>query len=398
MRKIKTHFRGYILEFFPNFCTKMHEMQRKNALDRMQMSTPLLEKDGIQAEQIQNFSYIERSKLLIVAPASEVNSSKWNFGQGTIFFEILKSAQEVLEIDVELFTFDSEKNLIQEFDRLCCFLIHGQFTHLLTNLESDPGRNGWTWDYFAQKAQKRWQGSIIGLSIDGVYRLHQLRFERFIKIFPKTVIANIDIVIDEKYLESRNHQGPTLLPISKKSISVIDAELSLLSVNKNQHDVGFVGTMYEYRKHEITKIQQLGLSVAVNPSRYKSENNTGLSRGYVSYIDSLRYSRFSLNLSRSNGVNVKQLKSRVLESPVFGIPVLSDEKKLMTNFFSEKSDFLFFEPNSASIKSVITAINNQSDYLEMVMSAKVKARSIAQSAFWDTIRIACDKLGQPITN
>lgn len=398
MRKIQTLFRGCMLEFFPFFCTKLHKIQRKNELDGMKMSTQLFEEVGFQAEQMQNFACTERSRLLIVAPASEVNSSRWNFGKGAIFFEILKSAHEVLEIDVELFTFDSEKNLIQEFDRLCCFLICGQFTHLLTNLESDPGRNGWTWDYFAQKAQKSWQGSVIGLSLDGVYRLHQLRFERFINLFPKTVIANIDIVIDGKYLESRNHQGPTLLPISKKSISVIDAELSLLSDIKNRHDVGFVGTMYDYRKHVIARIEQLGLSVAINPSSNKSENNTDLSRGYISYVDSLRHSRFSLNLSRSNGMNVKQLKSRVLESPIFGTPVLSDEKKLMTSYFSEKSDFLFFEPNSASIKRVVKAINNQSDYLEMAMSAKVKARAIAQSAFWDTIQIACDKLGQPITN
>ncbi len=398
MRKIQTLFRGCILELFPFICTTVHNVQRKKELYRIQTSSQLFEKVVFQAEQMRNFACTERSRLLIVALASEVNSSKWNFGQGTIFFEILKSAQEVLDVDVDVFAFDSEKDLIEEFDRLCCFLISGQFTHLMTNLESDPGRNGWTWDYFAQKAQESWQGSIIGLSLDGVYRLHQLRFERFIKLFPKTVIANIDVIIDRKYLDSRNHQGPTLLPISKKSISVIDAELSLLSEITNPHDVGFVGTMYDYRKHVIARIEHLGLSVAINPSSNRSKNGTDLSRGYVSYVDSLRHSRFSLNLSRSNGMNVMQLKSRVLESPIFGIPVLSDEKKLVANYFSEKSDFLFFEPNSVSINSVVAAISDQSDYLEMAISAKVKARAIAQSAFWDTIQVACDKLGQPLVN
>lgn len=345
-----------------------------------------------------NFTSKEKSRLLIVAPSKEVNSSKWNFGQGTIFFEILKSGQECLDIDIELFAFDSEKTLIHEFDRLCQFLIRGHFTHLLMNLEAGPGEGGWTWDYFAKEAEKSWQGAIIGLSTDGVYRLHQLHFERFIKLFPKTVIVNIDIVMDRKYLKYRNHHGPTLLPISRKSIDAIDAELSLLSEIKVKHDVAFAGTMYEYRKEIIAKIERLGLSVSINPTRDRRASKADFGRGFVSYVDSLRHARFALNLSRSNGMNVNQLKSRVLESPVFGVPVLSDEKKLMSNFFSEKSDFLFFEPNSTSIKSVASVINNQSEYLDMAVSAKKKAREIAQSAFWGSIQIACDKLGQPIVN
>jgi hypothetical protein len=372
-------------------------MQSNSVLEKIQMSAEWLEGQHKLA-QVQNFSGTERSRLLIVAPSSEVRSPKWNFGQGTILFEILESGKEVLDIDIELFVFDAKKTLIQEFDRLCQFLILGQFTHLLINLESDPREGGWTWDYFAKKAEKSWHGSIIGLSTDGVYRLHQLRFERFIKLFPKTVIVNIDVVMDGKYLKSLNHHGPTLLPISRKSIGVIDAELSLLSEIEVRHDVAFVGTMYAYRKDIVAKIERLGLPVVVNPTRDKSANNVELSRGYVSYIDSLRQSRFSLNLSRSNGMDVKQLKSRVLESPIFGIPVLSDEKKLMSTYFCENSDFLFFEPTRSSIKRVSSLVKNQSEYSDMALSAREKARAIAQSAFWDTVQVACEKLRRPINS
>jgi len=334
----------------------------------------------------------EESKLLILVPSELTESPRWNFAQGTYMFEIYESGKEFLSSEVELFVFSSRVSIQNEFDRLHKRLVEENFTHLLTGLESDPGSSGWNWDYFALKARCDWNGMVIGLSTDSVYRLHQLRFNRFISIFKNTCVVGIDIDVDSKYLNASNRCGPTLLPISKRSIDLIDEELKNSVGEDNLGNVSFVGAMYPYRKKLINKLKNLGLDIVVNPhvaSNSKSEKNNA---SYVDYVKALRKGKMALNLSRANGVNVSQLKSRVLESPVFGVPVLSDERDLTSIFFECDSEFIHFNAQESSIKEISKLVNNKLVMDNISSASQKKARAIAQSCFWNVTRSACLKV------
>lgn len=338
------------------------------------------------------YDLCEKSKLLVVVSSELAETSRWDFAQGTYMFEILESAKEYLNSQVELFVFRKEKSMITEFNRLERKLVEDRFTHLLASLESDPGSPSWNWDYFAHRAGRSWNGMVIGLSTDSVYRLHQLRFNRFVGKFRNTCVVGIDAVMDEKYLNANNHYGPTLLPISKKSIDIIDQKLKGYSLEGDPSAVAFVGAMYPYRLKLIEKLRKINLDVVVNPHTAGSSESTKNNASYVNYVRALRKGKLALNLSRANGINVNQLKSRVLESPVFGVPVLSDDRELASRFFDCDSEFVFFQANRRSIETISKVVNCDDELINISKAAQKKARAIAQSCFWETVRIACSRV------
>jgi len=387
MLRVKTM--SFMLEFFPRICTGAFNFYRDIKILKLSKTLSEKSKSEIKFERKIDTVLNQHSKLLIVVPSSEFESSNWGFGQGNYWFEIHASYSEYLGYDVELFVFDVNAMVYDEFERLRESLIANNFSHMLASLESNPGSNSWDWDHFAIGIAKSWSGLVIGLSTDSVYRRHQVNFCRFIKFYRKTVVIGIDVFPDFKYLDKNHYFGPTLLPISRGSIARIDNELQKFADTGQPFDTVFAGAVYEYRKKLLTDIAGFGLKVEVNPHKILDVQSHDFS--YASYIQSLKTGKLALNLSRANGVDTRQLKSRVLEAPVFGIPILSDENILISKFFIQETEYLFFELSKSSISDINKALMNWVLLSSISHSAQVKARKIAQSAFWNTVAEACQR-------
>jgi hypothetical protein len=98
--------------------------------------------------------------------------------------------------------------------------------------------------------------------------------------------------------------------------------------------------------------------------------------------------RFALNLARAGGIDKKQLKSRVLEAALFGVPVLSDETELSGLYFDLNQHFLSLN-NSEGLANVGNFLQDDAAYEKFAKDAQLKARSIASSLFWDVVSESC---------
>ena len=393
-RGIRNFLSTHLLEHFPAVSSFLFKTLRNRVIlksygisvkKRCQHSETLSKSD---------LAINEKSKILLIVPSKKLSASNWGFAQGVYLHEIWASGKEYLKVEIEIFSFDETAYGKDEFDRLLMELVGGNYSHLLTSLESNPGSTFWDWDYFAARALDIWSGLVIGLSTDSIYRKHQIQFQRFVSIYGKTVIIGIDVVPDTKYLESKNYYGPTLLPISKASIAQIDRYLPNASsrLQSRQYDVVFVGEVYPYREAQLKRILDMRVDLSINPHRSPLDDTEG--KGYVDYVAAICSGFLTLNLSRANGVNHAQLKSRVLEGPVFGAPVLSDEKNLSAIFFDPDKEFIYFDGSDESLLRAIEQTKDKDMISNMSKSAKLKARGIAQSAFWNTVIVASKEFNQ----
>lgn len=391
---IRTFLSSHFLEHFPAASSFLFKTLRNRVI---------LKSHGISVKERFHYSETlsksdlainENSRILLIVPSKQLSASNWGFAQGVYLHEIWASGKEYLKVEIEIFSFDETAYEMDEFDRLLMELVGGNYSHLLTSLESNPGATSWNWDYFAARALDIWSGLVIGLSTDSVYRKHQIQFQRFVSIYGKSVIIGIDVVPDLKYLKLKNYYGPTLLPISKASIAQIDRDLpnALSRLQSHQCDVVFVGEVYPYREAQLKRILDMGVDLSINPHRSHLDDTDG--RGYVDYVAATCSGFLTLNLSRANGLKYSQLKSRVLEGPVFGTPVLSDENNLSTIFFDPDKEFIYFDGSDESLLRVIEQTKDKEMISNMSKSVKLKARGIAQSAFWDTVIFACKEFNQ----
>lgn len=324
------------------------------------------------------------SSLLIIVPSERFHDASWKTGGGNYFYEIFESALENLPISkIDYYIFSNEINIYDDFRKLADFIVNGGYTHCLASTESDPGcATSWNWDFFAMNLQNLWEGMFLGLATDSVYLLQQLRFSHLNKIYDRSILIGIDVKPCYLYLSSHNYFGPVFLPISSKSINRIDDELANCDPVEKKFDVVFSGKIYPYRVRALRKLSRHNLNIGINP-HLKVESN-GSESTYLGYIKALQTGRFTLNFARAGGINKQQLKSRVLESSLFGVPVLSDESDLSGIFFNLNGHFLFFKITEDFYNLNIFLQDNDS-YLRLARESQIEARSIASSSFWDVV-------------
>ncbi len=383
-----------LLEHMPSACSYVYARIRERVISKSYVASLAKPQMYSEVPNNRNLAVNMHSKMLMIVTSGQIDSLNWRNAQGNYMYEIWASGKEYLGIAIDIFSFDEKANATDEFDRLLAYLMNGSYSHLLTSLESNPGATSWDWDYFALRAVDNWTGLVIGLSTDSVYRKHQIQFQRFINIYAETVIIGIDVVPDFKYVKSKHYFGPTLLPISAASISQIDKDLpdARMRLQSRAHDVVFVGAVYPYREIQLKKIIGQGLDLSINPHKAKLDEKE--SKGYVDFIAAMSSGSLTLNLARANGVKVKQLKSRALEGPVFGTPILSDEKHLTSIFFDVEKEFLYFDGSEKSVTRLKQLAKDKEMISNMSKSVKLKARRIAQSTFWNTVILASKELGQ----
>lgn len=385
--KIRSSLSYLFLRYFPSLSKALFVLYRRFVLLTATKCATNKE-DQAPFKDVTALTFDPSSKLLIVVPHERFQHASWKAGGGNYFYEIYESARENLVISkIDYFIFTDGDSIYDEFRNLADLLVDGEYTHCFALTESDPNSaTSWNWDHFARILHKSWNGMFIGLATDSVYLLLQLRFSQFIKLYEKSILIGIDVKPQCLYLSEHNYFGPVFLPISNKSINLIDEELSNYVSSEKQYDVVFSGKMYPYRVEALEKLPFLDLNLGVNPHLNVDGNQSQST--YIQYIKSLRLGRFALNLARAGGSNRKQLKSRVLEAALFGVPVISDESELSGMFFELNQQFLslnIFE-DSHYLRNLL---QDDAAYQKFAQDAQLKARSIASSSFWDLVSESC---------
>ena len=385
--KIRSILSYLLLRCFPWLSKALFVLYRRFALLTVAKSASSKEAQKISGG-VTSTNFDPSSKLLIVVPSERFHQASWTAGGGNYFYEIYESALENLSISkIDYFVFTDRDPIYDGFRNLADLLVDGEYTHCLALTESDPNcATSWNWDYFARILHRSWNGMFIGLATDSVYLLQQLRFSQFNKIYGRSLLIGIDVKPQYLYLSGSNYFGPVFLPISNKSINSIDEELSNYVSSEKQHDVVFSGKMYPYRIEALEELSFLNLNLGVNPHLNIDDDESEPT--YIQYIRSLRLGRFALNLARAGGINKKQLKSRVLEAGLFGVPVLSDESELSGIFFELNQHFLSLTISEDS-HHLSNFLQDNTAYERLVKDAQLKARSLAPSSFWKVVSESC---------
>jgi hypothetical protein len=302
---------------------------------RIRFELHYLKKEGFirKTKDISNYKAI--SKLLIVVPSQYLHH--WEPGQGNFFYEIYQSAREKYP-NMVIGTFEVNANERDWKTRLKSKMIREDPDCILIYSETDPDESGnWTWSEFFLAIKEQWSGKSVLIMFDSVYAIHRWRTSRIARITGNATIVAIDRRIRAKQKKNIRNIGPIFLPISLKSINLLEKQI--LAKVKNEHlsevDISFIGKMYPYRKSVFDELEQRKVAVVLNPQKNYLEPDS-----YLSYVTALHLSKFTINLSRAGGVKVKQLKCRVLETAIFGNALITDERKLGGRFFTRDLDFI----------------------------------------------------------
>jgi hypothetical protein len=327
------------------------------------------------------YAVVADTRLVIVTPNSEHDSETWKPGGGNYFFELFTSAQEAYgEKNVEVFLVDEIATPETWHASLVQHLISTRASHCLAFVESDPGQAGpWHWNDFALRARHVWSGAFIGVLTDGVYLLHQLRATRFRRAMPHSIFVAIDVESSSYagYVPARTIFGPCFLPISDASIEALSDSTAIS--DEREFDLVFVGKVYPNREGFLDELRSSGLRIGINPHR----QDPAVRPGYGDYVRGLRQGLFTLNLSEAGGMPVPQLKSRMLEGPLFGTIVCTDESSLARRFF-DTDQFVTFATAGDLQQAITGLLANPQKLVEVRAAAQDNARTIASGAFWTT--------------
>ncbi len=330
--------------------------------------------------------------IVIATPKSEHDAPNCKPGGGNYFFELSQSAIERFgPAAVSTFVIDTLLPLVTWQNALIEHLQATNATHCVAFVESDPGTAGpWHWNEFGARCHKRWNGTLVGILTDGIYLLHQVRAARLRNVFPDSVFVAIDMTpqAHASFVPAGIIGGPCFLPISKASIEAL-GRVGDLGRNDREFDLVFVGKVYENREAFLHTLTDSGLRVGINPHRSHAKSRPG----YDSYVSALRRGYFTINLSEAGGMPVAQLKSRMLEGPLFGTIVCSDESELAAHYFAP-DEFITFNSATSLEDAVRPLLMDHQARSRMINAAHLRASAIAANSFWDSANetlIANDK-------
>ena len=323
------------------------------------------------------------TRMVIAVPRSDYESDTWKPGGGNYCFELMASAAERYgERAVDIFVLDDRAPHLTWQAILVRHLAQTKATHCVTFVESDPAEAGpWHWNEFAAHARRVWGGTFVGVLTDGAYLLHQARATRIRRAFPRSVFVAIDVTSAALagYVPPHTIYGPCFLPISDSSVAALCSPDSA-SADQREFDIVFVGKVYPNREAFLEELRASGLRVGVNPHR----TDPLVRPDFAGYVNGLRQGHFTVNLSEAGGIPVHQLKSRMLEGPLFGTIVCTDEEQLARRFF-DVDEFVFFD-SAQSLKAAIIPILDDPPQLErMRTTAQSRAGALAGASFWESV-------------
>ena len=319
------------------------------------------------------------TKILIVSPQSwDKVRIPWQAGLGNYFYDIWRSAVERYGADaVSLHQISQGDSNWQE--KLLSSINLEQPSHVLFQGEEDPNGYPNSWPDFAAQLAKVWHGELIFLMYDSVYWWHIFTAEKVARVFPNTSVHAIDRLPTELHRSIRR-SGPGVLPTSHETVKFLHSDSLFTHTPQLPADLTFVGSLYPDRKKQLGKFRNAGIDVAVNPHRVGRSDFPS----YIEYASAIGHSWATINLSRNHGMPKKHVKTRVLEAPLFGTLLLSDEKNLSAQIIPEDGFVYFSSPRD--LKRKIKFLRDNPQEYEAIKNRGIKyANSITNSIFWEKI-------------
>ena len=146
-----------------------------------------------------------------------------------------------------------------------------------------------------------------------------------------------------------------------------------------------------HRAELLDELARAGIDVTINP---QAAPDGGLP-GFSSYVVALKRSRITVNFSRCNGVPVTQLKTRILEAPLFGAVVVSDSPLYAQDYFALGEEFLAYDSPQDLKAQLDRLLANPAQLEAMGARAQATARELSSQSFWRAIDIGLSRRGLP---
>jgi hypothetical protein len=324
-------------------------------------------------------------KLLVVSPQSwGRDGSTWAPAQGNYFYDIWQSAIERYgseNVNLHQVLPSDEKwqvSLLAAINRF-------QPSHVIMQGEENPNGDQVGLVKFAKQLRETWSGQLILVMYDSVYWWHIFNAENIAKVFPNTSVHAIDRFPHELRWVL-NKSGPGVLPTSKKTMLALSASAPWKNRAPSPLPLTFVGSMYPDRQRQLENLREFGIDIVVNPHRIGRSDRPS----YAEYATAIKNSWATINFSRNHGMPSKHVKTRVLEAPLFGTVLFSDERRQSSKILPT-DQFVFFK-NKHDLKKKIEFYSRNPQLLEdMRARGNETAALIANSIFWEVIEAAVVK-------
>lgn len=335
---------------------------------------PKLSKLEIEAEMCDtgNFDW-----LIIVPPSMHASKIAWEPASGNYFYEIWKTATE-LSPDLRIVLHFVEPNDTNWLRKIIADVKCSSPSRIMFQCEEQINGDPRSIELLCLALGQSWQGELLAIMYDSVYWWHTIKFDRYVKHFPNLGILAID-AFPSKNKSAAFRIGPAVLPTSRATLTFLD-ELASKSVKRGDAPkTTFIGAIYPYRRKLIDSFLRLGIPLDVNP--HKSVDDVHPT--YIDYCLEFYKSWGTINLSRSNGMPFRHIKTRVLEAPMFGAILFTDNRSLPVSILSPNSYVKF--RSARDLRSKIRKMELSPDRVELMrFSAKLESESL-RVLFWTSI-------------
>lgn len=338
----------------------------------------------------------DRPTHLVVVPDHGPGTPSWQVAGGNLFYEIHRSAIEVLGADrVTLLAVDPGTPPDVWAARLLDTIATTGATHVIAQVEADPGGDlEWSWDVVGSVLARDWDGALIGVMYDSAYPWLRVRATRLGRLMPNLLIADLCVPMSGFVRPGRVEAGPLTMPFSQESIGAIDAYVRGMD---KAYDVTFVGTLYEYRVELLQPLRDLGVNAVINPHRPDAPRDAESSVGRASYLDymaALARSELTINFSLARGGPQEQYKIRVHEAALVGSLCVTDDRDRTRHFYDADAFATFTDV--ADLPRVVEACLADPDRLrERQEAARQRAHVLSRTDFWGRIEQGLRARGLP---
>jgi hypothetical protein len=333
-------------------------------------------------------TFRERPRHLVVVPPQGPGQFPWGPGHRNLYYEAAQSVKERWGVDSVSVMHATPGDSATTWHRALVDLVQDtQATHILTHIEDDPtSADEWTWDTVWARLHPTWDGALLGVMFDSAFTWISAKSRRLARMSPHFMAVDICMPMDGVLVGRRPEVGPVNMPVSDKSLALLDERLQGI---RPSSEVSFIGALYPYRQELIESIRSRGIDIAVNPHRPDVTATFEQSRtdqpGWLDYMAGLASSNITINFSRSSAGDFEQLKTRVIEAALAGTFLLTDDKDRTRKFFEPEIEFAFF-PDVRSLPDVIERWLADPERLAAGReSAQRKARELARNDFWNQI-------------
>ena len=324
-------------------------------------------------------------KIMIVSPKSCADSNvPWGPAEGNYFYEIWQSAIE---------RFGAQRVLLHQVapgdaswaERLVSDIEAQDPTHVIFHGEENPNGEVNSWPGVGATLAGVWTGELIFLMYDSVYWWHIFDAETLAEVYPNVSVHATD-TFPRELGKGIPRSGPGLLPTSLETIKILERRALFANRPDAPQPLTFVGSLYPDRIKQLAKFARRGIDIVVNPQRAgKSEKPS-----YEEYAAAIGHSWATINLSRNHGMPRKHVKARVLEAPLFGTLLVTDERKL-TSGLLPADGFVYFRSGRDLKKSMGRLREYPHEHEAIRDRGQRYARGLAQSSFWDAIEGMADR-------